>query len=104
MERIAQYLLEEVTVGITRSQQVSYRKDMVLVGKTYRDRKRAGARVVDPLHRRRGKGSLGQGRLMAVECRTEGCFNVELMPEDMMKVTCSQCVQRLVKGTANAKR
>ena len=72
------------------------------MGKTYRDKKRVDAKA--PFRRRKGRQNLGQGKLMAVECGTEGCFNVEMMPEDMDKVTCWKCVQRLVKGVANARR
>ena len=68
------------------------------MGKTFRDKKRAGAKAIEILRRRRGKGSLGQGKLVMVECGTEGCVNVEFMPEDMEKVTCWFCVQRLVRG------
>ena len=68
------------------------------MGKTFRDKKRAGAKAIASLRRQRGKGSLGQGKLVMVECSTEGCFEIEMMPDDMEKVTCWRCVQKLVKG------
>jgi hypothetical protein len=38
----------------------------------------------------------GTGRIVVRECATRDCFNPVRTPEDIRRVTCGECVQRLL--------